>query len=129
MQRVGVLLAALLAVAAGVMALPGAADARPGFVETPQVAVGDSDGDGLAEASVAGVAGGPCACWCPILRGRSQLATAGQTVGVESRSAAVLCGTRVVTTVDPDAPDPDRAPGIDGGLEFNPGGFGRLPRR
>ena len=119
-------LALCLSPAAGASTAPAA---RAGFVETPEVSFGDSDGDGLAEAAASGSAGGPCACWCPSVGGAGQLALAGQVAGVDSRSVMVLCGTRLATTVDPNAPDPAGGRGLDGDMHFRPGGFGRIPRR
>lgn len=91
----------------------------------PKLTVGDADGDGLPEASASGVAGGPCACWCPVMGGDTGAGVAGQVAGVETRTAVILCGTRLAATVDPNAPDGSGAPRAIGHLRFDRGGIGR----
>ena len=103
---------------------PGAS-ASSGLVGPLKIELGDSDGDGLAEVSALGVAGGPCACRCPIMGGDWEFAVLGQTVALGTRSALVVCGTRLAVGVNPGAPDPLGDPQIGGRLRFNPNGLGR----
>jgi hypothetical protein len=119
----------LMATLVGLTGLLGAfssAASASGFVEPPKVVVADSDGDGLAEASASGVAGGPCACRCPIMGGSSDVAALGQTFTLTTRSALVVCGTRLAAGANPNAPDALGEPlHLSGRLEFNPNGIGR----
>lgn len=105
-------------------AFPSAASAS-GFVEPPKVVVADSDGDGMAEASASGIAGGPCACRCPIMGADSDVAVLGQTFTLATRSALVVCGTRLAADANPNAPDALGQPRLSGRLHFNPNGLGR----
>jgi hypothetical protein len=119
------LLVVILTVLSGLMGLASAASARPGFVEPPRVVVGDSDGDGLSEASATGIAGAPCACRCPVMGGAVDAAAAGQDLTADTRTALVVCGTRLGVGFDPNAPDLLGAPHAGGRLRLNPGGLGR----
>ena len=101
------------------------ASARPGFVEPPVVGVGDSDGDGMTEASAAGIAGTPCACRCPVIGGAAGASALGQDATADTRTALVLCGTRLGAGFDPNAPDLLGPPNAGGRLDINPGGLGR----
>src|SRR5687768_3509789 len=101
-----------------VLGLPAGALASPGLVEPPVVGLGDPDGDGRAAATVSGAAGGPCACRCPVMGGGVDTRAAGQTLSADSRSALVVCGTRMAIGVDPADPDVLVAPGADGRLRF-----------
>jgi hypothetical protein len=120
--RVGVL---LLVAWSGVFGMPRAALAARGPVEVPKVAAGDSDGDGLPEISSSGVAGGPCACRCPIAGAATGAEAAGIEVAGETRSALVVCGTRLAAGVDPDVPDAGARPEVSARLRLNPNGLGR----
>ncbi len=118
---VGLLMATLM----GLTAFSSAASASGGFVEPPKVVVADSDGDGIAEASASGIAGGPCACRCPVLGAASDIAALGQAFSLDSRSALVVCGTRLAVGANPNAPEASGEPRVDGRLRFNPNGLGR----
>jgi hypothetical protein len=120
--RVGVL---VLVAWCGVVGMPRAALAARGPVEVPKVSVGDSDGDGLPEVSTSGVAGGPCACRCPIAGAATGAEAAGISVAGDTRSALVVCGTRLAAAVDPGAPDAGTRPEVGARLQFNPNGLGR----
>lgn len=102
-----------------------AVSASGGFVEPPEVVVSDSDGDGMAEASASGIAGGPCACRCPIMGASSEVAALGQTFTLGTRSALVVCGTRLAAGANPNPPDALGEPRLSGRLELNPNGIGR----
>jgi hypothetical protein len=102
----------------------GGAMAHGRFVEPPSVTVGDSDGDGLPEASVVGTAGGPCACRCPVMGGDVDAGAAGQVATAGTRTALVVCGTRVAAGLTPKAPDPLVTPRVGGRLYVDPGGLG-----
>jgi len=115
----------LTATLIGLGTLSSAAFATGGFVEPPEVVVADSDGDGIAEASATGIAGGPCACRCPIMGAGSDLAVLGQEFTLGTRSALVVCGTRVAAGADPNAPGARAEPRLGGRLEVNPNGLGR----
>jgi hypothetical protein len=115
----------MLAVLAGLIGPASAASARPGFVEPPRVVVGDSDGDGLSEASATGIAGAPCACRCPVMGGAVDASAAGQDLTADTRTALVVCGTRLGVGLDPNTPDLLGAPHVGGRLSLNPGGLGR----
>jgi hypothetical protein len=119
----------LMATLVGLIGLIGAfspaASATSGFVEPPKVVVGDSDGDGIAEASASGIAGGPCACRCPVMGADSDVAALGQTFTLGTRSALVVCGTRLAADANPNSPDALGEPRLSGRLRFNPGGIGR----
>jgi hypothetical protein len=103
---------------------PGASAAQS-LVGPLEVELGDTDGDGLAEASALGGAGGPCACRCPIIGGDWEIAALGQKVASGTRSALVVCGTRLAAGVNPGAPDVFAEPDIRSRLRFNPNGLGR----
>lgn len=103
---------------------PGAS-ASHSLVGPLDIELGDSDDDGLVEASVAGVAGGPCACRCPILGGDWEVAVLGQRLALGTRSALGVCGTGLAVGVNPGAPDLRRDPHIGSRLNFNPNGLGR----
>ncbi|MEW6477288.1 MAG: hypothetical protein AB1679_33965 [Actinomycetota bacterium] len=120
--RVRIVVATLIAVV-GLIG-PGAS-ASQGLVGPLKLDVGDSDRDGLAEASVLGAAGGPCACRCPIIGGDWEVAVLGQTLALGIRSALGVCGTRLKAGVDPGPPDPRADPDVGSELEFNPNGLGR----
>ena len=94
-------------------------------VEVPTVTAGDSDGDGFPEASVSTLAGGPCACRCPVMGGAVGAAAAGETAAADTRTALVVCGTRVSTALDPGPPDLRVPPRLGGTFRFDPGGIGR----
>ena len=115
----------LMATLIGLTAFSSAAFAGDGFVEAPRVVIADSDGDGIAEASATGIAGGPCACRCPVMGAASNLAVVGQTLALDTRSALVVCGTRLSAGANPNAPDASGEPRLDGRLRFNPNGLGR----
>ena len=115
----------IAAVLLGVVGLSSAASARPGFVEPPRVVVGDSDGDGLAEASATGIAGAPCACRCPVMGGAVDASALRQDVTADTRTALVVCGTRLGVGFDPNAADLGGAPHAGGRVTFDPGGLGR----
>jgi hypothetical protein len=119
----------LMATLVGLIGLLGAfspaASATSGFVEPPKVVVADSDGDGLAEASASGIAGGPCACRCPVMGADSEVAALGQAFTVGTRSALVVCGTRLAVDANPNALDILGRPHAGGRLRFNPNGLGR----
>lgn len=118
----------LMATLVGLTGLIGAfssAASASGFLEPPKVVVGDSDGDGLAEASASGIAGGPCACRCPIMGADSDVAAVGQTISLGTRSALVVCGTRLAAGANPNPPDVLGEPRVGGRLRFNPNGLGR----
>jgi hypothetical protein len=115
----------VLAAVSAVLSLPPSVSASAGFVERPVVAIGDSDGDGRAEATASGAIGGPCACRCPVMGGGIDTRAAGQTLAADSRSALVVCGTRMSVGLDPADLDVLVAPRADGRLRFNPGGLGR----
>lgn len=123
MLRCARLLMASLAGLVGAFSSP--ASATPGFAEPPKVVVADSDGDGIAEASATGIAGGPCACRCPVMGAESDLAALGQTFALGTRSALVVCGTRLAAGANPNSPDVSGEPRVDGRLRFNPNGIGR----
>lgn len=89
------------------------------------VEFGDTDHDGLVETSVSGVAGGPCACRCPIVGGSWTVAVLGQVVALTTRSALGVCGTRLAAGLDPGAPDPGGSPPLGSRFQFNPNGLGR----
>ena len=109
----------------GLTAFSSAAAAAGGLVEPPKVFVGDSDGDGIAEASATGIAGGPCACRCPIMGAGSNLAVLGQEFTLGTRSALIVCGTRLAAGANPNPPDAQGEPRLGGRLEVNPKGLGR----
>jgi hypothetical protein len=125
MRQRGALALGLLAAVSAVLSLPPSSFASTDFLERPRVEVGDSDGDGRPEASASGVAGGPCACRCPVLGSTAGATAAGQALSADARSALVVCGTRLAVGVDPDDPDALRAPRADSRMQFNPGGLGR----
>jgi hypothetical protein len=125
MQRHGRALVVVLVALGALNGLRSPALASTSLVGPPQVTVGDSDGDGMTEASVSGVAGGPCACRCPLMGGEAGVAAAGQAVTTGSRSALVVCGTRTGLSADPDTPDPTGGPRVSSRLRYNPGGLGR----
>jgi len=110
---------------AGIAGPTSVARAAGGPVQVPRVTVGDSDGDGLPEASVAVVAGGPCACRCPVLGGAVVAGAVGEVARIDTRTALVICGTRVAAVVDPGPPERSRPPGAGAGLGLDPGGVGR----
>jgi hypothetical protein len=114
---------ATLAVVVGLIG-PGASPSQS-LVGPLKVEVGDSDGDGLVEASALGMTGGPCACRCPVIGGDWEVALLGQTIALGTRSALVVCGTRLAAGVNPGAPDLLAVPRIGGRLRFNPNGLGR----
>ena len=113
-----------LTLLAGLIGLAPAASARPGFVEPPRVVVGDSDGDGLVEASATEIAGAPCACRCPVMGGTAAASAVGQELSADTRTALVVCGTRLGVGFDPNPADL-APPRLDGRFRFNPGGLGR----
>jgi len=125
MQRHGRALVVVLVALGALTGLRSPALASTSLVGAPQITVGDSDGDGVPEAAASGVAGGPCACRCPLMGGEAGVAAAGQAVTTGSRSALVVCGTRTSLSANPDAPDANRGPQFSGRLRFNPGGLGR----
>ena len=107
------------------LGLSSAASARPGFVEPPRIVVGDSDGDGLIEASASEMAGAPCACRCPVMGGAVDASAVGQDLSADPRTALVVCGTRLGVAFNPNPPDIVDAPQAGGRLRFDPGGLGR----
>ena len=109
--------------AVGVTAPAASAARRP--VEVPRVTAGDSDGDGLPEASASAEAGGPCACRCPVMGGAVDAGVAGEAAGADTRTALVVCGTRVSTAVNPGPPDRAVPPRGGGTIRLDPGGIGR----
>jgi hypothetical protein len=113
-----------LTVASVLLGPSSVASARPGFVEPPKVVVGDSDGDGMTEASVAGIAGAPCACRCPVIGGGADASALGQDATADTRTALVVCGTRLGAGFNPNAPGPG-TPSAGTRLRVNPGGLGR----
>jgi len=121
-RRLLVVTSTVLSALAG---LSPVASARPGFVEPPRIAVGDSDGDGLIEASATEIAGAPCACRCPVMGGVVDASAVGQDLRADTRTALVLCGTRVGVGLDPNPPEVAGPPRAGARLEFNPGGLGR----
>ena len=125
MRHRGALALGLLAALSAVLSLPPSSFAATDFLERPKVEVGDSDGDGRAEVTASGVAGGPCACWCPVMGSGADATAAGQALSADTRSALVVCGTRLAVGVDPDAPDASMVPRADGRMHFDPGGLGR----
>ena len=125
MTRFFRLAVAVLAAGAGFAGWASAASAARGPVEVPRVSAGDSDGDGLPEASASLLAGGPCACRCPVMGGALAAGAAGEVASLDTRTALVVCGTRLTASVDP-APADGRVPPRAGGvLRFDPGGIGR----
>jgi hypothetical protein len=116
---------ATFAVLSVLLGLTPAASARPGFVEPPRVVVGDSDGDGLVEASATGIAGAPCACRCPVVGAVTDATAAGQDLSAETRTALVVCGTGVGVGINPNAPDLLGTPHAGARLRVNPNGLGR----
>jgi len=119
---------AVLVLLAGWSAVVGpasAAHAARGPVQVPKVTLGDSDGDGLPEASVSALEGGPCACRCPVMGGDAGVDAAGVVASADTRTALVVCGTRLEAAVDPAPPDPQARPRADGRLHLDPGGLGR----
>ena len=118
------LLVVTFTVLSALLGLSSVASARPGFVEPPRVVVGDSDGDGLVEASATEIAGVPCACRCPVMGGMVDASAVGQDLSADTRSALVMCGTRLGVGLDPNAPDTG-PPHAGGRLNLNPGGLGR----
>jgi hypothetical protein len=114
-----------LTVMAGLVGLSSAASARPGFVEAPRVVIGDTDGDGLVEASATAVAGAPCACRCPVMGGAVDGSAVGQDLTADTRTALVVCGTRFGVGFDPGDADLSGTPQAGSRLRFNPGGLGR----
>lgn len=114
-----------LTVLSVLLGLSSAASARPGFVEPPRVVVGDSDGDGLTEASATGIAGAPCACRCPVVGSATDASALGQDTSADTRTALVVCGTRLGVGFNPNAFDPSGALHAGGRLRVNPGGLGR----
>jgi hypothetical protein len=123
--RCRLFLVVILTAVSAVMGLASAAAARPGFVEPPGVVVGDSDGDGLTEASATGIAGAPCACRCPVMGGAVDASAVGQDLTADTRTALVVCGTRLGVGFNPNAPHLLGAPDVGVRLRFNPGGLGR----
>jgi hypothetical protein len=119
------LLVVTFTVLAALVGSSSAASARPGFVEPPRVVVGDSDGDGLIEASASEIAGAPCACRCPVVGGMVDATAVGQDLSADTRTAVVLCGTRLGLGLDPNAPEAAAPPRAGARLELNPGGLGR----
>jgi hypothetical protein len=115
----------LIATLIGLTAGSSAAFAAGGFVEPPKVVVADSDGDGIAEASATGMAGGPCACRCPIMGAGSDIRAFGQEFTLGTRSALIVCGTRVAAGANPNIPDAGGEPRLGGRFEVNPNGLGR----
>lgn len=109
----------------GVVGAPRVAGAARGPVEVPKVTVGDSDGDGQPEITTTGVAGGPCACRCPVIGGGTGAEAAGIEIAGDTRSALVVCGTRLAASVDPGPPDGSAGPRGGAGLRVNPNGLGR----
>jgi hypothetical protein len=103
---------------------PAGARAAPAIVAPPRVTLGDSDGDGLPEASVSGVVGGPCACRCPVAGADADARAADQVVSAGAATALVVCGTRIAAVLDPGAPG-GGSPRADGRLRLDPGGLGR----
>ena len=102
-----------------------ATSAAQGLAGPLKFELGDSDGDGLVEASALGGAGGPCACRCPILGGDWELGLLGQSVALGTRTALVVCGTRLSAGVNPGAPDVLGEPRLGGRFRFNPNGLGQ----
>ena len=123
MTRFFRLAVAVLAAGAGFAGWASAASAARGPVEVPRVSAGDSDGDGLPEASASVLAGGPCACRCPVVGGAVGAAAAGETAAADTRTALVVCGTRVSTALDPGPPDLRVPPRLGGTFRFDPGGI------
>ena len=119
------LLVATFAVLSVLLGLSSAASARPGFVEPPRVVVGDSDGDGLTEASATGIAGAPCACRCPVVGGVADASAGGQDLTADTRTALLVCGTRLGVGFNPNAPDLLGTPHAGGRLRVTPNGLGR----
>lgn len=119
------LLVVTLTVLSALLGLSSVASARPAFVEPPRVVVGDSDGDGLIEASASEIAGVPCACRCPVMGWVVDASAVGQDLSADTRTALVLCGTRLGVGLNPNAPEVAGPPRAGARLEFNPGGLGR----
>ena len=119
------LMATLVGLIVPIGTFSAAASASSGFVEPPKVVVADSDGDGLAEASASGIAGGPCACRCPVMGADSEVVALGQVFMLGTRSALVVCGTRLTAGANPNAPDALDEPRLSGRLRLNPNGLGR----
>jgi hypothetical protein len=112
-----------LAAASLALTAPGASALRRS--DLPSITVGDSDGDGLPEISVAGTAGGPCACRCPVVIGGAAAGAAGQEVDATGATVLVVCGNRVAAVLDPDPPEPTRAPHVEVRTGIEQGGLGR----
>jgi hypothetical protein len=55
----------------------------------------------------------------------SEVGALGQTFTLDTRSALVVCGTRLAAGANPNAPDTLGKPRLSGRLQFNPGGIGR----
>jgi hypothetical protein len=115
----------VLAVCSSAVGAASAASATRRPVEVPRVTAGDTDGDGLPEASVSGVAGGPCACRCPVMGGEAGASAAGQVASAGTGTALIVCGTRVAVATDPSPPDVHGTPRADGRLKLDPGGVGQ----
>ena len=111
------------------MVVPAAAGATAApvrrTVEPPRASIGDTDGDGLPEASASVLAGGPCACRCPVMGGAVDGGAVGEVARADTRTALVVCGTRLSASVDPAPPDGQVPPGVGGRLRLDPGGLGR----
>jgi hypothetical protein len=103
----------------------GPAAAASGPVDVPEVTAEDPDDDGVPEPSVSWVAGGPCACRCPILGGGTGLQVAGIKIAVDARTALVVCGTRLALDLDPGPPSSSVLPTAETRLHVNPNGLGR----
>jgi hypothetical protein len=81
------------------LAVPATAQKLPTVCPT---SVGDSDGDGLPEASST-CSTPPCGCNCPVVGGGAHLQAAGQEATVIG--ATSLCEYLVIVQADPGAPN------------------------